>query len=282
MARTIAQIQAQIIANVEADATLSQLTSPSAVAIWRLWTYVVAVAMWTLETLFDVHKAEVQDALDSQKNYRLRYYVTKSLEFQYGSDLVEDQDYYDNSLLTPAQIEAQQIIAQAAAVEDTATNKVTVKVAKEVSGELEPLDTAEYDAFEAYVAEIKPAGVNVEILSFNADKIKVTVDVFYDPLVLNSTGARIDGTDSDPVGNAARAFLRTGMTFNGLFIVEKFRDALQAVDGVFVPMIRSVQATRFDNASFTVVDVTYQPYSGFLRFFNDADLTLNFIEQSLA
>lgn len=280
MARTIAQIQAQIIANVQADATLSQMNSPSAVAIWRLWTYVVAAAHFLLETFFDVHKAEVDEALATLKPHGLRWYQTKTLAFQYGSDLVEDEDYYDNSSLTPDQILAQQIIVQASVSE--ADGKVTVKASKEVDGELEPLETAEYNAALAYLQEIKDAGVRLELLSFNADKLRLTVDVFYDPLILNAAGERIDGTNDDPVGEAARLFLREGLTFNGLFVIEKMRDALQAVDGVFVPMIRNTLAARYDNPSFTVLDVVYQPYSGFLRFYEAGDLTLNFIEKSLA
>jgi len=280
MARTIAQIQAQIILSVQADSTLAQINSPSAFAIWRLWTYVVASAIWLLETYFDIHKAEVNEALATLKPHRLRWYQAKTLAFQYGSDLVKDEDYYNNSALTPDEIADQQIVAQASVTE--ADGKVTVKAAKEVADELEPLETAEYNSLLAYLQEIKDAGVRLELLSFNADKLKLTIDVYYDPLILNADGERIDGTNDDPVGEAARLFLREGLTFNGLFVVEKLRDALQGVDGVFVPMIRSVSAARYDNPSLSGVDVVYQPYSGFLRFYDAGDLTLNFIEKNLA
>jgi len=280
MARTIAQIQAQIILSVQADSTLAQINSPSAFAIWRLWTYVVASAIWLLETYFDIHKAEVNEALATLKPHGLRWYQAKTLAFQYGSDLVEDEDYYNNSALTPDGIADQQIVAQASVTE--ADGKVTVKAAKEVADELEPLETAKYNSLLAYLQEIKDAGVRLELLSFNADKLKLTIDVYYDPLILNADGERIDGTNDDPVGEAARLFLREGLTFNGLFVVEKMRDALQGVDGVFVPMIRSVSAARYDNPSLSGVDVVYQPYSGFLRFYDAGDLTLNFTEKSLA
>jgi len=280
MARTIAQIQAQIILSVQADSTLAQINSPSAFAIWRLWTYVVASAIWLLETYFDIHKAEVNEALATLKPHGLRWYQAKTLAFQYGSDLVEDEDYYNNSALTPDGIADQQIVAQASVTE--ADGKVTVKAAKEVADELEPLETAKYNSLLAYLQEIKDAGVRLELLSFNADKLKLTIDVYYDPLILNADGERIDGTNDDPVGEAARLFLREGLTFNGLFVVEKLRDALQGVDGVFVPMIRSVSAARYDNPSLSGVDVVYQPYSGFLRFYDAGDLTLNFTEKSLA
>ena len=47
MARSIAQIQAAIVAAKNADPVLGPtLTSGSAVAIWLLWTYIVAACQW--------------------------------------------------------------------------------------------------------------------------------------------------------------------------------------------------------------------------------------------
>lgn len=279
MARTITEIQNQIIAAVQADSTLSQITNGSASAIWRLWTRVVATAIQLLEALFDVHKTEVETILATQKPHGLRWYQQRALEFQYGSDLVEDEVYYDNTGLTTAQIEAQQIVAQAAVVESD--GRLIVKVAKEVSGELEPLSNDEQTSFREYMAEIKDAGVFLEVLSYNADKLKLTIDVYYDPLLLSLQGARLDGSDNDPVGNAVRQFLRS-LPFNGQLVKAELVDALQAVEGVFVPEIRVAQAARYDNASFTGIDIVYNPYSGFFRLYDPGDLVLNFIQQANA
>lgn len=279
MARTITEIQNQIIAAVQADSTLSQITNGSASAIWRLWTRVVATAIQLLEALFDVHKAEVETILATQKPHGLRWYQQRALEFQYGSDLVADEVYYDNTGLTTAQIEAQQIIAQSAVVESD--GRLIVKVAKEVASELEPLSNDEQTSFREYMAEIKDAGVFLEVLSYNADKLKLTIDVYYDPLLLSSSGARLDGSDNDPVGNAVRSFLRA-LPFNGQLVKAELVDALQNVEGVFVPEIRVAQAARYDNASFTGIDIVYSPYSGFFRLYDPGDLVLNFIQQANA
>ncbi len=279
MARTITEIQNQIIAAVQADSTLSQITSGSATAIWRLWTRVVSSAHWLLESFFDIHKTEVEDVLATQKPHRAKWYQERALEFQYGSDLVEDQVYYDNSTLTVEQVEAQKIVAQAAVVESD--GRLIVKVAREVSSELEPLTNDQQTSFREYMAEIKDAGVFLEVLSFNADKLKLNIDVYYDPLLLSSSGARIDGSDADPVGNAVRAFLRN-LPFNGQFVKAELVDVLQDVEGVFVPEVRVAQAARYDNATYTGIDVVYNPYSGFFRLYDAGDLVLNFIEKSLA
>lgn len=276
MARTIAQIQADIIATIQADATLSSINSPSATAIWRLWTWVVAVAIAALENLWDAFRVEIQDEIARRKPHTLRWYQQKALDFQYGSALVDGQDYYDNSALTPDEVTDQKIIAQAAATEEN--DRLIVKVAKEVAGELEPLDSTEQDAVTDYFNEIKDAGVRMTIRSFDADKLRLTIDLYYEPTILGPSGARLDGTDNDPVGNAVRNFLRS-LRFDGVFVKAHLVDALQAIEGVYVPEIRQAQAAKFDVATFTTIDIQYQPYSGFLRLYDDVDLHITYIER---
>lgn len=276
MARTIAAIQAQIIASVQSDTTLNtQLTSTSVTAIWRLWTYVVASAIWTLEVLFDLYRTEIADLVAAQKPHTLRWYNQKALDYQHGGTLLPGADTYDNTGLSPDDITAQKIVKQAASVEQT--NIVVIKVAKETGGALVPLTTPEVNGVAAYFAEIKDAGVQLQVRSVNPDHLKLEVDVYYNPAILSSTGARLDGTNSTPVQTAARAFLRT-LPFNGQFIKAHLVDAMQTVDGVVVPEIRLCQARRDDDPSFANVDVFYQPFSGFMKIYDEGtELILNFI-----
>ena len=60
MARSITTIQNEIIAAKTADSNLNSLNSPSAVAIWRLWSRIIAGAIETQEQLWDVFKAELE------------------------------------------------------------------------------------------------------------------------------------------------------------------------------------------------------------------------------
>lgn len=274
MARTIETIQAEIIAAKEADANLSALTSGSATAIWRLITRVVAKAIVTMEVLFDSFKLEVNVAIATLKPHTARWYQQKALNFQYGYSLVDGQDYYDNSALTVDQIAAAKIVSNAA-VTDT-PGQLVVKVNKTVGGVLVPLATAEYNAVVSYLAEIKDAGIRISVLTFDADKLKLVIDCYYDPIILGPTGARLDGSSNTPVKDAINNFLLT-LPYNGVFVKAHLVDAIQAVDGVFVPEVRSCLAARFDNASFTGVDIQYAPYSGFLRVYSDVDLVINYI-----
>ncbi len=275
MARSISEIQTQIIAAVQADTTLSGLSSTSVTAIWRLWTFVVATAIWTLEVLFDAFKSEVTELVAAQKAHTLRWYQTKALAFQLGGTLGAGSDVYNNTGLTDDQVTAQKIVTNAAVSE--VDNQLIIKVAKTVSGELQPLESGEITAITTYLTEIKDAGVKLILRSVAADRLKVVVDVYYDATVLSSTGARLDGTSSTPVQEAAKAFLLE-LPFDGQFVKSHLVDKLQAVDGVIVPEIRLCQARRNDDPSFSAVDVFYQPFSGFLKYYTPStDLILNFI-----
>lgn len=274
MARTIKEIQAEIIAAKEAQTSLSILSSTSATAIWRLWTYIVAVAIFSLETIFDIHKAEVNALILSSKPHTLRWYRQKALDFQFGSDLVYGEDYYDNSALTEDEVNAQKIVSEAAATETD--NYVRVKVARELAGELEPVTNSQYNALDFYFSEIKDAGVKLELISQNGDKLKLAMDVYYNPLVLNSDGQRLDGADNEPVQKAIKNYLRN-LRFDGEFVVASLVDYVQLVDGVEIPHVVSCQAAKYDNPAFTNVSVKYTPFAGYLRIFNPGDLVLNFI-----
>lgn len=63
MARTIQQIQQEILTAKAKEPALSELNSTSKTAIWRLWTYITAFAIWTLEKIFDQHRKEIDDKI---------------------------------------------------------------------------------------------------------------------------------------------------------------------------------------------------------------------------
>lgn len=277
MARTLTEIQDEIIAAVQGDATLSGASSTSSTAIWRLWTYIIASAVWALESIFDAFKADLVAQVNALRPHTLRWYQARALDFQFGSDLPEGETVYDNSLLDDATVTAQKIIKAAAAVGEG--GQVIVKVARESAGVLTTLNGPQLTAFEAYMGEIKDAGVDLVVRNQAADKFKLTLDIYYDPLVLTSGGDRVDGTATGVVATAVNAFLRA-LPFNGLLVKAHLVDALQAVDGVYVPVIRSCQAGRFDATSLSEIDVQYNPYAGYLKFENQStDLVITYTSQ---
>jgi hypothetical protein len=277
MARTIDQIQQSIIDNIQADPVLSvAFTSTSKTAIWRLLTRVVAVAFWGLEVLFDTVKAEVLELLDNLKPHNTRWYAQKARAFQYGYSLPADTDKYDNSLLTEEQIEDSQIVKYAAVTEGE-DGRLRIKVATE-GADLEPLTEPQLEAFSEYMKRIKDAGVRLNINSLPADKLKLGLKIYYDPLILNGDGQRIDGTSLTPVKDAVDTFLKN-LPFNGVFVLAYLVDALQQVEGIIIPHIVTCE-TAYGALAFTTVNVQYLPDAGYLRFENEGDLTIEYIPQS--
>jgi hypothetical protein len=275
MARTIAEIQAQIIASVQADSTLSgSLTSTSATAIWRLWTFVFAAAIWIHEQVWERYRVDTLESVAALKPHTLRWYAQKALDFQLGRILPVGEDRYNNTGVTAAQIALEKIVKYAAANEQNGT--LVVKVAKDVGAEITAPTVAELAAISDYLFQVKDAGVSLLVRGVPADYLRLTVDVYYDATVLSATGARLDGTSSTPVQDAVKAFLKA-VPFDGRFIKNHLTDAMQAVEGVVSPVTRQCQARRHDDPSFQSVDEFYEPFSGFLRVYNNADLTLNFI-----
>lgn len=277
MSRTIAEIQQSIIDQVSKDAILKEkLTSTSRAAIWRLWTFVVATCQWTLETLFDLHKTEVTGIIDNMKPHSLRWYANMAKTFEYGYNLVDGEDYYDNSALTPDQVAVSKIIAYSAVVEQE--KNLRIKVAKISDGDLAPLAAAEKTAFDEYMSRVKDAGVKLVIDSLAADKLKLSLDVYYNPLVLDSNGARLDGTGSTPVQDALRNYLKN-LPFNGYVVQAYIIDALQQVSGVVVPVITEAQY-KYGLFPFTGMGEIYNPDAGYMRI-ADEDLTITFTPQSV-
>lgn len=277
MARTITQIQDDIINRIAGTTELAQLNSSSKVAVWRLWTYIVAVSIWALENLFDLHKSEVTTMINEKAPHSLRWYANKARAFQYGSELAYEADYYDNTALTEDQVAEQQIIAFSAVVEQA--KGLRLKVARIVENDLNALDAQQLESFSTYMNRIKDAGVTPLIIeSLPPDSLKLELVIYYNPLVLGSDGSRLDGTNPDPVGNRVREYLKN-LPFNGTLVLAYLVDALQQVDGVVIPHIVHAEA-KYGELPYTAFDVKYNPDAGYLRIVKDADMQLSFIPQS--
>lgn len=276
MAQTIDYWYQQIITKVQSDPVLSDvesgLNSTSATADYKLWAYIVAFVVWTLDTLFDLHRADVDADLANQKAHTLTWYRNLALKFQYGQALIADSDQYANAGLTPDQVAAQLIIAQSAVVEN-ADGTLRMKVVKLVANDYAQLTDDEKTAFTAYIADTKDAGVRTTIDSLPPDDLKLVINIFYDPLVLNGAGQRIDGNSDTPVPDAINAYLKN-LKFNGEFAKALCEDAIQAVDGVVLPDLLSAQA-RFGELPYSEIDEKYIPDGGYLRVI-DSGFTINY------
>jgi len=258
MARTIQQIQNLILDSKETQTELSgltELTTDSKTSIWKLFTYIIAYAIWVLETLFDTHKAEVLDALTQLKPHTARWYRNKALAFQYGVGLdfklIEDTDQFNNAPYTAEQIAASKIIKYAAVTESSIESRLIVKIATEKDGLLEPIGEDEKVSFDAYINEIKDAGVKITVLNYVPDRLQLKLTIKIDPMVLNRNGMKIlntGGVGEFPVVKAISEYMKE-LPFNGMLVLNHLIDKLQTVEGVLDPRLEYAKTSWIDTAS---------------------------------
>lgn len=276
MARSITEIQKEMIDLLQADAVLSTVaTNTSKTALWRLWIRIVATCAWTVEKLMDNFKQEVNETVELLKPHTLRWYAAKAEAFQFGRALAVDSDLFDNTNVPDEDVETEKIVKYAAVIE--VDGHLLVKVAKEEGSDLKPLNEAEKAAFKAYMNEIKDAGVPLQIESNEADALQLHLKIYYDPLVLSANGSRNDGRESTPVKKAVNLFLKN-LPFNGTFVLAYLVDALQKVEGIVVPHIVRCEV-KYGTRQWENVEVKYIPDSGYLRV-ADGDLTISYEAQT--
>lgn len=244
MARTIEQIQTSLLTEKASVTELAGLSSTSKTAIWRLWVYIISFAIYAFEVILDKHYSDVTQKLTEEKAHTARWYRSKALAFQYGFDLKQDSDEFNNTDATDEQIETSKIVKYSAVVEASNDSRLIVKIAGENNGELSQLDTQEVTSFRQYMSEIRDAGVKLTVINYEADKLFLDLQINYDPLVLSSTGQHLINANY-PVVDAIKAYMKE-LPFNGELVLAHLVDKLQTVEGVLIPTIMSASTSWID------------------------------------
>ena len=275
MARTIQEIQTLILQAKAQEPALNELNSTSKVAIWRLWVYIIAVAIWSLEKLFDQHRADIDKRLAELKPHTARWYRSKALAFQYGFDLLPDSDTFNNQGHTEEQIEASKIVKYSAVIESKNEGRLIVKIAGEQGNTLQPITDAQKQAFEAYLQEIKDAGVRLSVVNYQPDILHLQMKIIYDPLVLDSNGQSILHA-TKPVEETIKSYLKR-LPFNGELVLAHLIDALQQAEGVKIPHLVLAQSKNITigggYGAFETIEISKIPTAGYFTIDNFNDIT---------
>ena len=269
MARAIGVIQQVILDSIKANENLAGLNSQSKVSIYRLIVFVVSFSIWVLENLFDTHKQEVTDIIDTKMPHRASWYITKAKEFQYGFALISDTDKYDNTGFLTEQIENSKIIKYAAVTPNA--GQILIKIATETAGVLTPITPEEKASFENYIAEIADCGVKYIIVNHEPDILKLTMQIFRNPLVLDATGMSILNGNY-PVEDAINEFMKE-LPFNGQLVLAHLIDKIQKVEGVEIPHLLNAESQSIDiNTGIyndaIPINVKTIPESGYFKILN--------------
>lgn len=245
MARTFEEIKLSITESFINNATIQDkygLTPGqtfeqefSKVSLENIIFSIIAFSIWSLESLWDIFKAENEAEMAKQKIHSKQWYRQKALDWQYGFSVIPGTDQFNNTGKSEEEIEASKIVAQAACIKMISSSGygiLRVKAAKASGHELVKLDEPELNALKYYFLRYATdAGTQLNVTSNNADDLKLVVDVYFDPTVLSTSGARLDGTSETPVLDAIKDFLRS-IEFNGALIIGDLENHLRKVNGV--------------------------------------------------
>ena len=176
MARSIATIQAQIIANKNAQPELNGLTSTSKFSVWNLWTYVIAVCIGVFEQLLDSYVVDIEKQVSQSAAASALWVQAKMFQFQYDATTPQIVKLINTVPQYPVKNVSMQLIT-AVSVNQTYSNNVQIKVAK--GNPLTALASGEITAAQSYIDTIGAAGIKYVVLSSNSDKMYVQADVYY-------------------------------------------------------------------------------------------------------
>lgn len=279
MARTVLQIYDQIVAEKQnmpalsalqpsidtSQNLLADLTTTSKVAIWRLWAFVTAVIIHTLEVYHDKHKEDVEDILSRSVPGTLKWYSERVLEWQFGNSLVFLDNVYKYNPVVPANR-----IVKRVSVRDSqnAPGQVLIKVAKlDGFNQVLPLTSTELQLLSQYLDEIRFAGTRISLVSQNPDTIVGNFTIWFD-------GQLVPSAIQTDVDTAVKLYLRQ-IPFDGVFRVSDLILAIKAVPGVIDLQINSLSGVAGTNT--TPIFREYISQSGYFtdRTSQGYSLTLN-------
>jgi hypothetical protein len=245
MARQISEIQQQMLDNIAADSVLSTLlTSTSKRAIFRLFTYIVAVAINALEQLIDIFTADVEAVAAAAAPATPAWLQAQVFKFQYSATNPQVIQLIDFAPAYPTVDETLRIITRCS-VTTNLSNSVILKVA---TGEPPAaLSSPQLAALQGYVAQIGIAGVVYSVISQQPDKLYVQANVYYQ--------GQYSAVIKADVVQAIENFLAS-IPFNGQVKITDIEDAITAVEGVtdvvLVNVLARADGTAFASGSYLV------------------------------
>ena len=266
MARTVQQIYDEIVSYKDTQSAISalapngdnfqgllaQLGNGSQVAIWRLWAFLLALAIATHENLFDLFKVEVQTIANNAAVGTVGWYVKQVYDFQYSDILV----YVGTKYQYATQNNTLKIVKRCA-IEERGDGVLRFKVAKLNNGNLEGLNqSTEIPALVSYLKKIRFAGTRFVVFTNNGDLLHLFYTIYYDPIIAQANvQAFVEQAIQDYIQN---------LPFNGELLLSKLTDKIQLVTGVKDVVFASAAAS-FSGATFNSFDRFYIADGGYFK-----------------
>lgn len=267
MARTVKEIQQEILKAKENEPALNELSSTSKTAVWRLWIYVFSLSLYTQELLFNSHSSDMDIKIREFRAGSVRWYRNEALGFQYGFPYDRELGDFKSASSTQEEIDNSKIIKYAA-VTETTKGKLIVKIATEDNSKLTPINESQFNSFKAYFKDIKYAGTHITYINYLPDLLKLKLRIVRDALILNEEGMHIlEG--NFPVNDTIKLFLKK-LPFDGQLSLQKLEESLLDIQGVTDLSLDAAQTAWIDPnvgnyGAYENIDISKIPVSGYFE-----------------
>lgn len=247
------------------------------VSIESIIFYIVSVAIYFTEQLFDLHMADVEAREDQMRVGTIAWWINLCRSFQYGDDLVYNTE---TNLYEYEEIDETAKIIKFATVREGSAGLQLLVCAADGDGLPEKLEDpgAQRDAFDAYIRKVKLAGLPLVWGSYNADQVKIALTVVRNPMLLDASGVVIGGTNK-PVNEALQSYISSLAFGDGIINKTKIIDAIQAATGVIDVYPASdtwLQVSTDETPAFTAVSGQNLSSFGGSFILQDTNITITY------
>lgn len=226
MSRTLTEIYNESVETRNKYLELTELTNDSKMSIINAFTWVVAAAIYSFETLLDVFMIDIATIFNSRINGTPSYYANAMMKWQFGDELTMNND--STSFSYAQEDDTKRLIShvsyQLEYNEMYKDEVLILKVATGDVGKLSRLSSEQLISAKAYLNQIKFAGVKCSLVSRKGDVLVPRVTVYYDGAI--SKEELYDALDASLV-----EFINN-VQFDSLVYAQKVIDAIKKVEHV--------------------------------------------------
>jgi len=268
MARTVEEIKKEmtsafianpvIIAAYELDPLKTFEEQFSKASIESIFFYDVAHNIYVTEQNFDTEKNSLIQYVEKLRPHTQAWYINTLKAFQLGDILDRETGKYD------VVDEKKQIIKYCSLRKKN--DELYFLIATDNNGIPQKISgTGVITAIWQYAERVFDAGVRFKIFSNDADKYRCKLLINYDPLVLDGSGKRLDGTNDTPVADAINNYFKS-FPFDSEFSNMALTDAIQQVEGVRVVQLLESSVKPDVFSPFMNIESTYIANAGHMQY----------------
>lgn len=236
----------------------------SVVSVVNSLMFVVATCCALVENMMDWFREDVDVAIRRERYGKAGWYEQVAKRFQYDGStdfgLNEETGEY-------ATVSEENRIVHQACCEENGFG-IRLKVAKSEDNGLTSLSHDEMLALKSYMNRLKPAGMQIDVVSLTADVLKLKMAVYYNPILFTEANA------TTKVKEVVGGYL-SELDFNGEFVTQSMVDRLQVVSGIDIVEVAEVEA-RYAGYNYERIsnDARYVPKAGYMVLADDSELEL--------